>query len=174
MFRFVLSLITLASALLLHAQSEVDQLKNELATAETDSSKIAIYLSLYDALAEVDTTQSKDYLLKALALGEGSPNRTLVCRVYLKLSKHFRQRGKLSDAKQAQMKVAQSCGEIKMIEAALYSERGILNQLEGKYDSAVHFFLKALAIDESMNNFEKSANSLNNIAKHLLGARAVR
>jgi len=165
MHRFVFSLIAVtASTLLLRAQSEADRLKSALATAATDSSKIAIYISLHDVLAEVDTTQSKDYLLKALALGERNPNKTFVCRVYLKLSKHFRQRGKLSDAKHAQMKVAQACSEIKMIEAALNSERGILNQLEGKYDSAVHFFLKALAIDESMGNDEKSANSLNNIA----------
>ena len=155
MNRILLSFITLVNSLFLQAQSESDNLRAALQRASTDSSKVSIYLALYDVLAETDTAASAAYLKQAITLSDQNPGQSFSCLTYLKLSKYFRKQGKLPAAAAALKRVGDACKHVKAIEAAIYSERGILNQLAGRYDSAVNYFLHALAIDESINNYEK-------------------
>ena len=161
MNRILLSCVAIiTNSFLILTQSESDNLKAALSHASTDSSKVSLYLALYEALAEVDTAQSSDYLRQAVALSERKPGESFSCQTYLKLCKYYRKQGKVREALLALRRVDNACTKIKAIDAAVYAERGILNQLEGEYDSAVNYFLKALAIDESMGNSEKSANRL--------------
>ncbi|MEK6480559.1 tetratricopeptide repeat protein [Catalinimonas sp. 4WD22] len=158
-------LLLLCCGLSLHAQSKVDSLLTLLKAGSPDTIKIDTYLSLHQALVVENPSQSETYLQEAIQLSEKIDDKKWVCRSYLMLCRYSWKKGQLENAKQALGEVEnqrQFFREDK-VEATFFMESGIVNHLEGRYELAASFYLKAMPIYEALNDTEGVAKCYNNI-----------
>lgn len=161
----VILCITLIQANIGKGQSNIDSLKSIVLNEPSDTIKVMAYLTLHEALATSDTIQSRDFLNKAVLLSEKTDNRKIMCLSYLKQSTYFRNKGQLKKAKitLGRVDANRSYFEDPNINASYYMEYGLINFVEGTYDTATINFLKALRIYEQLNNVEEMAECYKSI-----------
>ena len=146
--RYLLLCLTIWSSGGLYAQSQQRQDSLLLALKQTtsDSTRIDLYLELHKLLIGQDTSQSMDYINRAIRLITKTSDKKRLCRAYLSLCNYYWKKGRLLNAKDALKKVRKefsSLNDLK-IKATFWMEGGLVYFQEGTYDSAIHCFLNAI------------------------------
>lgn len=162
----------LTGMLLINAQvlaqsdpSIIDSALTVLHASPHDTIKIDRYLSLYNAFIDKDTTQSIDYLRKALTLSEKIDDTLRLSTSYLVLGKLSSEKGDLDRAFEISSDLERLLSDFKHPEmkAKTYLFKGIIHTKSGNYDSALTDLFKGLEIFEMLEDQEQQGHCLLNI-----------
>lgn len=162
----------LTGMLLINAQvlaqsdpSIIDSALTVLHANPHDTIKIDRYLSLHNAFIDKDTTQSIDYLRKALTLSEKIDDTLRLSTSYLVLGKLSSEKGDLDRAFEISSDLERLLSDFKHpgMKAKTYLFKGIIHTKSGNYDSALTDLFNGLEIFEMLEDQEQQGHCLLNI-----------
>lgn len=142
----------------------VDSLQGLLRKDLPDSVKVDVYISLHRAISDNDSLTAL-YIGEAIKLSEGLDDPKRISWSYLRLARDLDYAGDMGGARSALARVGEQMQYFSdsRIEATFFMQTGIIDYLQGTYDSAVTNLWNAVRLYEELGDSVTVASCLMNI-----------